>query len=181
MKTPRRLAVIVPLVLVAEMSLLGTQQTFAQKLRVAYTAFAGTFTILWVGHDAGLYRKSRRRAWSSSISVRVPERFRPCSGATSTLCILRQAPSSMPMLAGADLVMIGCQYDQGQTSFFTTPAITNISGLKDKAAWGDPLRFILGFRCAPRTEKNQLQPVKDVAIVATGRDLRKSSPRCKRI
>jgi ABC-type nitrate/sulfonate/bicarbonate transport system substrate-binding protein len=29
----------------------------AQKLRVAYTAFAGTFTILWLGKDAGLYQK----------------------------------------------------------------------------------------------------------------------------
>ena len=29
----------------------------AQKLRVAYTAFAGTFTILWVGKDAGHYQK----------------------------------------------------------------------------------------------------------------------------
>ena len=28
----------------------------AQKLRVAYTAFAGTFTILWLGKDAGLYQ-----------------------------------------------------------------------------------------------------------------------------
>ena len=28
----------------------------AQKLRVAHTAFAGTFTILWVGKDSGLYR-----------------------------------------------------------------------------------------------------------------------------
>jgi ABC-type nitrate/sulfonate/bicarbonate transport system substrate-binding protein len=27
------------------------------KLRVAYTAFAGTFTVLWVGKDAGLYQK----------------------------------------------------------------------------------------------------------------------------
>jgi ABC-type nitrate/sulfonate/bicarbonate transport system substrate-binding protein len=29
----------------------------AEKLRVAYTAFAGTFTILWVGKEAGLYQK----------------------------------------------------------------------------------------------------------------------------
>jgi tripartite-type tricarboxylate transporter receptor subunit TctC len=39
-------------------SLIGnTGLIHAQKLRVAYTAFAGTFTILWLGHDAGLYKK----------------------------------------------------------------------------------------------------------------------------
>ncbi|HWH78669.1 MAG TPA: hypothetical protein VNT76_14915, partial [Candidatus Binatus sp.] len=27
------------------------------KLRVAYTAFAGTFTVLWLGKDSGLYQK----------------------------------------------------------------------------------------------------------------------------
>jgi hypothetical protein len=35
----------------------NTDEIYAQKLRVAYTAFAGTFTILWVGNDAGLYLK----------------------------------------------------------------------------------------------------------------------------
>ena len=35
----------------------NTDEIYAQKLRVAYTAFAGTFTILWVGKDAGLYQK----------------------------------------------------------------------------------------------------------------------------
>src|SRR5438093_1596435 len=39
-------------------SLMGnTGVTHAQKLRVAYTAYAGTFTILWLGHDARLYQK----------------------------------------------------------------------------------------------------------------------------
>jgi hypothetical protein len=35
----------------------NTAEVYGQKLRVACTAFAGTFTILWVGKDAGLYRK----------------------------------------------------------------------------------------------------------------------------
>jgi len=35
----------------------STADAQAPKLRVAYTAFAGTFTILWVGKDAGLYQK----------------------------------------------------------------------------------------------------------------------------
>jgi hypothetical protein len=35
----------------------GLAHAQAPKLRVAYTAFAGTFTILWVGKDAGLYQK----------------------------------------------------------------------------------------------------------------------------
>ena len=35
----------------------NTDEIYGQELRVAYTAFAGTFTILWVGKDAGLYRK----------------------------------------------------------------------------------------------------------------------------
>ena len=38
-------------------SLIVNTDIYGQKLRVAYTAFAGTFTILWVGKDAGLYRK----------------------------------------------------------------------------------------------------------------------------
>ncbi|HEY2921457.1 MAG TPA: hypothetical protein VGK77_20925 [Candidatus Binatia bacterium] len=58
----------------------------AQKLRIAYTAFAGTFGAVV---DANL--------------------------------------------AGAHLIMVGCQYDKGQTSFFTTPPIASIGGVKGKA------------------------------------------------
>jgi hypothetical protein len=32
----------------------------AQKLRVAYTAFAGTFAIFWVGKESGPVSKTRR-------------------------------------------------------------------------------------------------------------------------
>ncbi len=39
--------------------IVDTDDIYAQKLRVAYTAFAGTFTILWVGKEAGLYQKHR--------------------------------------------------------------------------------------------------------------------------
>jgi ABC-type nitrate/sulfonate/bicarbonate transport system substrate-binding protein len=38
-------------------SLIADTDIYGQKLRVAYTAFAGTFAILWVGEDAGLYQK----------------------------------------------------------------------------------------------------------------------------
>ena len=45
----------------------NTDDIYAQKLRVAYTAFAGTFTILWLGKDAALYQA---RSLESSRSTR---------------------------------------------------------------------------------------------------------------
>jgi NitT/TauT family transport system substrate-binding protein len=167
MKTLRRLAVIVPLVLVAEMSLLGTQQTFAQKLRVAYTAFAGTFTILWVGHDAGLYRKAGvdlelLYIGSSTKAVQA------LLGGDIDIVYSAAGAVVDANAAGADLVMIGCQYDQGQTSFFTTPAIINISGLKDKAVGVTRFGSFSDFVARHVLKKNQLQPVKDVALLQLG-------------
>ena len=139
-----------------------------RKLRVAYTAFAGTFTILWVGHETGLYRKPgvelelllHRFEYESSSGF--------ARRATSTLCILRQARSSMPISRGADLVMIGCQYDQGQTSFFTTASITNISGLKGKTLGVSRFGSFSDFVARYVLRKNRLQPVKDVAILQVG-------------
>ena len=49
---------IVLLLFLIGITITRTEVAFAEKLRVAYTAFAGTFTILWVGHEAGLYRKN---------------------------------------------------------------------------------------------------------------------------
>ena len=71
-------------------------------------------------------------------------------------------------VAGADLVMIGCQYDQGQTSFFTTPAITSIGGLKGKAVGVTRFGSFSDFVARHVLKKNHLQPVKDVALLQLG-------------
>mgnify|MGYP001396190105 FL=1 len=107
------------------------QAASAEKLRVAYTAFAGTFTILWVGHDAGLYQKNGAELELLYIgsSTRAVQAL-----LGGDIDIVYSAAGAVvdANLAGADLVMIGCQYDQGQTSFFTTASITSVSGLKGK-------------------------------------------------
>src|SRR5688572_27278220 len=97
----------------------------AQKLRVAYTAFAGTFTILWLGKEAGLYQKhgvdlellfigSSTRAVQALLGGDVDIVYSAAGAVVDA------------NLAGADLIMVGCQYDTGQTSFFTTSSITSI-------------------------------------------------------
>ena len=58
MEDSRKPRTIVLLLFLIGITLMRTEVAFAAKLRVAYTAFAGTFTILWVGHEAGLYRKN---------------------------------------------------------------------------------------------------------------------------
>ncbi|HSE89643.1 MAG TPA: hypothetical protein VLJ79_25740 [Candidatus Binatia bacterium] len=121
-----------PLVLVVGMSLLGTPAAFAEKLRVAYAAFAGTFTILWVGHEAGLYQKTGVELELLYIgsSTRAVQAL-----LGGDIDIVYSAAGAVidANLARADLVMIGCQYDQGQTSFFTTASITCIdSGTPDR-------------------------------------------------
>src|SRR5262249_26431227 len=107
------------------------ETTFAEKLRVAYTAFAGTFTILWVGHEAGLYQKNGAELELLYIGSSTRAVQPLLSG---DIDIVNSAAGAVvdANLAGADLVMIGCQYDQGQTSFFTTASITSVSGLKGK-------------------------------------------------
>jgi NitT/TauT family transport system substrate-binding protein len=167
MKSLRRLAVIVPLVLLAEVSMLGTQAAFAQKLRVAYTAFAGTFTILWVGHDAGLYRKAGvdlelLYIGSSTKAVQA------LLGGDIDIVYSAAGAVVDANAAGADLVMIGCQYDQGQTSFFSTPAITSIGGLKGKTVGVTRFGSFSDFVARHVLKKNRLQPVKDVAFLQLG-------------
>jgi ABC-type nitrate/sulfonate/bicarbonate transport system substrate-binding protein len=135
MKTLRRLAVIVPLVLVAEMSLLGAQETFAQKLRVAYTAFAGTFTILWVGHDAGLYRKAGVDLELLYIGSSTKAVQALLGG---DIDIVYSAAGSVvdANAAGADLVIIGCQYDQGRLRS-SRPQPSPTSAGSRQGSWGD--------------------------------------------
>jgi ABC-type nitrate/sulfonate/bicarbonate transport system substrate-binding protein len=114
MKSRKTPAVIVPLVLVVGMSLLGTAAAFAEKLRVAYTAFAGTFTILWVGHEAGLYQKNGVELELLYIgsSTRAVQAL---LGGDIDIVYSAAGAVVAANLAGADLVRIGCQYDQGQT------------------------------------------------------------------
>jgi ABC-type nitrate/sulfonate/bicarbonate transport system substrate-binding protein len=97
----------------------STADAQAPKLRVAYTAFAGTFTILWVGKDAGLYQKhgADMELLYIGSSTRAVQAL-----LAGDLDIVYSAAGAVvdANLAGADLVMVGCQYDTGQSSFFTT-------------------------------------------------------------
>lgn len=71
-------------------------------------------------------------------------------------------------LAGADLMMVGCQYDTGQTSFFTTAPITTIGALKGKAVGVSRFGAFSDFVARHVLRKNRLQPVKDVALLQVG-------------
>jgi sulfonate transport system substrate-binding protein len=138
-----------------------------QKLRVAYTAFAGTFTILWVGKDTGLYQKygadmdllyigSSTRAVQALLGGDVDIVYSAAGAVVDA------------NLAGADLTMVGCQYDTGQTSFFTTTPVTSIAALKGKAVGVSRFGAFSDFVARHVLRKNRLQPVKDVAFLQLG-------------
>ena len=144
-----------------------TVPAHAQKLRVAYTAFAGTFTILWVGKDAGLYQKLGADVELLYIGSSTKAVQALLGG---DIDILYSAAGAVvdANLAGADLTMIGCQYDRGQTSFFTTAPVNNIAALKGKAVGVTRFGSFSDFVARHVLKKNALQPNKDVALIQLG-------------
>lgn len=139
----------------------------AQKFRVAYTAFAGTFTILWLGKDAGLYQKQgvdMELLFIGSSTTAVQALL------AGDVDIVYSAAAAVvdANLAGADLTMIGCQYDTGQTSFFTTPAVATVAALKGKAVGVSRFGAFSDFVARYVLKKNRLQPIKDVALLQLG-------------
>ena len=145
----------------------STSLARAQKLRVAYTAFAGTFTVLWVGKDAGLYQKhgADMELLFIGSSTRAVQAL-----LAGDLDIVYSAAGAVvdANLAGADLVMVGCQYDTGQSSFFTTSPIASIGDLKGKAVGVSRFGAFSDFVARHVLKKSRLQPVKDVAIIQVG-------------
>src|SRR5947199_9989894 len=116
--------VVVALVLVLGISKFSLAAAPPEKLRVAYTAFAGTFTVLWVGKEAGLYQKHGADLdllYSGSSTKAVQALL------GGDIDIMYSAAGAVvdANLADADRAMIGCQYDQGQTSFLTSASITS--------------------------------------------------------
>src|SRR5882724_2048506 len=139
----------------------------AQKLRVAYTAFAGTFTILWLGKEAGLYQKygadmDLLYIGSSTRAVQA------LLGGDIDIVYSAAGAVVDANLAGADLVMVGCQYDTGQSSFFTTSPIASIGDLKGKAVGVSRFGAFSDFVARHVLKKNRLQPIKDVAFIQLG-------------
>jgi NitT/TauT family transport system substrate-binding protein len=139
----------------------------AQKLRVAYTAFAGTFTILWLGKEAGLYQKhgAQMELLYIGSSTRAVQAL---LGGDVDIVYSAAGAVVDANLAGADLMMVGCQYDTGQTSFFTTAPITTIGALKGKAVGVSRFGAFSDFVARHVLRKNRLQPVKDVALLQVG-------------
>ena len=127
---------VVCLALLCSLTMTRSARAQAPKLRAAYTAFASTFTILWVGKDSGLYQKygadmDLLYIGSSTKSVQA------LLGGDIDIVYSAAGAVVDANLAGADLVMVGCQYDTGQTSFFTTSPIASIGDLKGKWAHVD--------------------------------------------
>jgi NitT/TauT family transport system substrate-binding protein len=148
-------------------SILNTDDTYAQKLRVAYTAFAGTFTILWVGKEAGLYQKNGADMdllfiGSSTTAVQA------LLGGDVEIVYSAAGAVVDANLSGADLVMVGCQYDKGQTSFFTTAPIAGVAELKGKAVGVSRFGAFSDFVARHVLKKHRLQPIKDVALIQLG-------------
>ena len=139
----------------------------APKLRVAYTAFAGTFTVLWVGKDAGLYQKhgADMELLYIGSSTRAVQAL-----LAGDIDIVYSAAGAVvdANLAGADLVMVGCQYDTGQSSFFTTSPIASVGDLKGKAVGVSRFGAFSDFVARHVLKKNHLQPIKDVALIQLG-------------
>jgi NitT/TauT family transport system substrate-binding protein len=144
-----------------------TDDTYGQKLRVAYTAFAGTFTILWVGKDAGLYQKHGADMdllfiGSSTTAVQA------LLGGDVDIVYSAAGAVVDANLSGADLVMVGCQYDKGQTSFFTTAPIASVGELKGKAVGVSRFGAFSDFVARHVLKKYRLQPIKEVALIQLG-------------
>ena len=137
------------------------------KLRVAYTAFAGTFTVLWVGKDAGLYQKSGADMELLYIGSSTKAVQALIGG---DIDIMYSAAGAVvdANLAGAELTMIGCQYDKGQTSFFTTAPLSSIGDLKGKAVGVTRFGAFSDFVARHVLKKHRLQPIKDVALLQLG-------------
>jgi len=138
-----------------------------QKLRVAYTAFAGTFAILWVGKESGLYQKhgvDMELLFIGSSTTAVQALL------AGDVDVVYSAAGAVvdANLAGADLLMVGCQYDTGQTSFFTTVPIVSVAALKGKAVGVSRFGAFSDFVARHVLRKNRLQPIKDVALIQLG-------------
>ncbi len=159
-----------PFILLVSLCLIAAARSAhaqAQKLRVAYTAFAGTFTVLWVGKDSGLYQKygadmELLYIGSSTKSVQA------LLGGDIDIVYSAAGAVVDANLAGADLVMIGCQYDKGQTSFFTTTPVASVGDLKGKAVGVTRFGAFSDFVARHVLKKNRLQPIKDVALLQLG-------------
>ena len=146
---------ILALSVLAAFMFVNVSELSAQKLRVAYTAFAGTFTILWVGKDAGLYQKHGADMdllyiGSSTRAVQA------LLGGDIDIVYSAAGAVVDANLAGADLTMIGCQYDRGQTSFFTTTPDHQHRRAQRQSRGRLSFRFLFRLRRAPRVEKKSL-------------------------
>lgn len=166
MKTGAK-SLLLAVVLFCALAIASRTNAQTAKLRVAYTAFAGTFTVLWVGKDAGLYQKygadmELLYIGSSTKSVQA------LLGGDIDIMYSAAGAVVDANLAGADLVMIGCQYDKGQTSFFTTAPLASIGDLKGKAVGVTRFGAFSDFVARQVLKKYRLQPIKDVALLQLG-------------
>jgi NitT/TauT family transport system substrate-binding protein len=137
------------------------------KLRVAYTAVSGLYTILWTGQEAGLFKK---HGIETDLVL-----IQPSSKAAQILIsgdvdiVDGGAPTVLNAnLQGADLVIIASNCNRSTLSFFTTPSINRIQDLKGKVLGVTRFGASNDFETRYILQKNNLQPGRDVSLLQTG-------------
>jgi NitT/TauT family transport system substrate-binding protein len=146
---------------------LGAADVHARKLRVAYTAVSGLYTILWTGQEAGLFKK---HGLDTDLVL-----IQPSSKAAQILIsgdidiVDGGAPTVVNAnLQGADLVIIASNCNRSTLSFFTLPSINKIQDLKGKVLGVTRFGASNDFETRYILRKNRLEPGKDVLLLQTG-------------
>ena len=137
------------------------------RIRISYSAISGSQAILWVTHDAGLFRKYDLEPQIVFISGAPPHVAALLAGDVD-FTIFAGPASIAANVEGADVVVLMSFINTMDHSFFSTPAIKKPADLKGKrigvARPGSSDDY--GARVA--LSKWGIQPDKEVALLGIG-------------
>ncbi len=139
----------------------------AQTLRVPYASLSPTYSPLWIGHQAGYFKKYQldvQPVYISAGSVVVPAIL---SGHVD-IANMSAAPALTAWARGADLVAVGVATNRLLHAIMTGPKITKPEELKGKRIGSDRFGSLSDLALREALRHHNLAPDRDVAIIQSG-------------
>lgn len=143
-----------------------TNPVRGEVLRVGYTAISGSQAMLWVAHDAGIFKDLGLDV--EIIYLAGPRATQALIAGDLSFAQVASPPAVQAALGGAEIVWVASSVNKVLQQIYSSPSIRSVADLKGKTFGVSRFGSAPDFMARYFLQKHGLNPDRDVKILQVG-------------
>ena len=138
----------------------------AEALKVGYTAISGSQAMLWVAHDAGIFKDLGLEV--EIIYLAGPRATQALIAGDLSFAQVSSPPAVQATLAGAEIVWVASSVNKVLQQIYSLPSIRSVGDLKGKTFGVSRIGGVSDFMARYFLQTRGLAPDRDVKMLQVG-------------